>query len=323
MAIRNPYFKTTQGLPFELMFSNALTASGVTHSYDSASSSALAVGVSMIFKAEADNNGSVSLDTATTPIAAATRKNRLNLAYIDNIVGSVRNLKTSTGFDGASVKVTNKVYAAPTAQVARVTGTGTAVTSHTLVFKVIETTPGSIPLPTWDYTQSLAAGEAAAWTAIVGRINDKKEGEFFTATALSAGAVITSTDYRRTFKLAVVSNVSKANPDPSPVTYAYTVNTNPFQGNGTYEQVVDLFTEFNTRRGVMQYSNDGGLTNGSDYGTVSLPSFVTSSSTFDLVTFEVLDFEASPTPLHQQEYKKTIIVACTAGTGAALAALFA
>jgi hypothetical protein len=67
-----------------------------------------------------------------------------------------------------------------------------------------------------------------------------------------------------------------------------------------------------------QHRNKKTLHSNHHHGTVCLPSFVTTSSTFDLVEFEVLAFETSPTPLHHQEYRKTIIVACTADNSATL-----
>jgi hypothetical protein len=208
----------------------------------------------------------------------------------------------------SSYTATRIPYAAAVAQVSTAAFSGTPTAGKYYSVKVIETTPGYQPFPSWEYGVTIKTGESMA-TAL-GRIRDlindktnvvnKDTDSIVTATLSSTTLTITATTGGPTFRLAFSYDALN---DGSAVA-AYT--TNAFWGNGTYAQVAELEKEANVYKGVTtQYPMQGA--NPEDFGQPT--AFATSGVQYSTYIITGVATELSPTPVDQHQQPRNILLA--------------
>jgi len=176
--IKNRYYKTTVGVPFELAIGKTLGASAYTDVKDfMANAAALELGAFMIDTTNVNPKG-LAFNSA---VSAANLKKLIFFSTLE-VAGGAK-INNVTPLRGDTITAELILYAAPTFQKVNLSLTaGTINAQQELSFKVIETTPGDSPLPTWDYgAYFLTGSDAPGWTAIAAKINLAKDGEFFTA----------------------------------------------------------------------------------------------------------------------------------------------
>lgn len=176
--IKNRYYKTTVGVPFELAIGKTLGSSAYTDVADfMANGTALELAAFAIDATNVQPKG-IAFNSA---VSAANLKKLLFFSTLEAAGGA--KLNSVTPLKGDTITAELIAYSAPTLQKVNLSLTaGTINAQQELSFKVIETTPGDSPLPTWDYgAYFLTNSDAAAWAAIAAKINLAKEGEFFTA----------------------------------------------------------------------------------------------------------------------------------------------
>lgn len=323
--IKNRYFKTTVGVAFEFAVGdNLTTAGGVTAVTMKDVVASSAAGNVYVFRNTGGPTGPYQV-IINTALATAYRKQEIFFSYVtgQNAAGQWE-IKNTSPLIAESITATLIPYAAPTLQVADVTNAGVGVVSiqQELSFRIIETTPGQVPLPTWDYVERLTLGEAAAWTAIATKINLGKEEEFFTAVAAADGITITSTDATRHFILTAVILPTAADNTDTGVYYDYTVTTPAFAGSGTLTMVNEMYKENNVKRGVTHYYPEQGVT-ADEFGLpLTVPAMI-ATTTFDIVKIAGYKMLPSPTPLGVNQQKHYIFIAVPAGEGSKIVAIFA
>ena len=200
-------------------------------------------------------------------------------------------------------------YAAPVAQVATAAFTGTSVAGSYYSVKVIETTPGYQPFPMWEYGVTVKTGEslATALARIVVLINDKtnvinKDADSIvtaslTSTTITLTASIAGISFRLAFSPAAIADVA--------ATAAYT--TNPFYGNGTYDQVAELEFESDVYKGLGTQYPSQNQARPDDFGAPS--KFAAVGVTYSVYIITGTASQNSPTPVEVHFQPRTIIMA--------------
>ena len=319
MAIKNKFFKTTQGVPYELVVADSLlTAAGTTLNAFGIAGPLRRTGV---FVENKSSSNPVSLATNVV-IPVADRKKRLNFSYTVEQSGATFVMRNTTQLRADSITAELVAYAAPTLQVGDIlnAGVGTLSVQQRLVVKIIETTPMNRPMPSWDYDEALTLGQTAAFAKIIAKIALAGEDEWFTAAAVANGMRVTSTDASRTFKIVASIVPTKADPSETGVYYTYTEVTPAFIGSGTLAHIQALEIEDNIRRGVGHYYTPQGIT-ASEMGLPVAAAGAT--TTFDIVVISGYAQEVSPTPVENHLNKKYIFVCVPPGEGAKIVAMFA
>jgi hypothetical protein len=185
--IKNRYFKTTAGVPFELIIGASLASTAYTD-FPTFQTTATVLEIAAFSDGYAQT-GTVKPIGVQWNTAAPTniKKSPLFFSTLESRDSATKlRVDTSTSLNWATVNATLIPYAAPTFEVATIVRTGSTWSAlQELVFKIVETTPGSEPLPTWDYIYNPAGAEGTAWQTIANQINLGREEEFFTA-AVSA-----------------------------------------------------------------------------------------------------------------------------------------
>jgi hypothetical protein len=355
--IKNRYFKSLQGVPFELLIgksNGALTSQLGTSSkkwedyVENSGPNVSAVGDIIpirTYAAAGQTDGrymiatTVAWDTIGAAGSAPTNPRSTFIQFANCIQTSVGPAGAITALGkwnmttpllASSIQVTNfGAGTAGTYQVAKVLYTGTYVAGQTLRFKVIETTPGNQNLPVWDYEVTLTSATIATWvaaaaTAIQTQVARGLQGEWFavTATDTNTSLTVTSTDYNRTFKLASVIEDNKTTilTASAPVG-TYSVTTAPVLPWGTADHVNALIMEDAVRRGVGHYYPDQNAT-AAEFGTpdATMAALVTALNTSpaNLVLITGVKTEASPTPVEQHINNKHHIWVVTDSTEAAI-----
>lgn len=320
--IANRFFKTTVGVPFELVIGLAPKALATYATFPSFVTGAI-VGD---YQAFADDKTKFTKGlTFGTALTSAQKKQMISLSYAVERSNGAATVITPTPLLGGSISATNVPYAAPTLQDSTITlASGTVQLNQELVFKIVETTPLNQNLPSYSYTQKVTTTLANAITAIVAAINAGAEGEFFTAVAGATSIQIVSTDARRHFRLAMDITPTRAFPI-NDTNWDVTATTPAFAGSGTVEQVRQLELESNIKRGVTtQYPSEG--TAAFEYGEpVSMVDVLVAAgtTTFDVVVLTGVKTENSPTPIETHHNQAFLFVVVPAGQGAAVAATFA
>jgi hypothetical protein len=320
--IKNRFYKTTVGVPFELVIGKAAVTAVTNPTFATFVTSSI-VGDYQAFV----NDGTKIAKglTAGTALTAAQKKFPVSISYVTEKSGGVCTVVTPTPLLGETIKAVNTVYKAPALQDAKIVKlSGTVQLNQELVFKVIETTPLTNALPSYDYQSTIVVSQVASLAAIVAKINLAAEGEFFTAVAITDGIQIISTDAARHFRLAMNVIPTRAFPI-NDTNWGYTLTTAAFAGSGTVEQIRSLEFENDVKRGVTtQYPEAG--TAAADYGTpISALDLLIAggTTTFDVVTLTGLKTESAPGPIEQHQNKAYLFIVVPAGQGAAVAAIFA
>jgi len=160
MALKNRYFKSTQGVPYELAVSTTALSNVTADANASFTFSTIAAGSS--------NNGDFYLlrQNPTTGVVYAAKNDAADqifrtgtykswphqLAWCVN--STTKQFYLTSQFIPEKCDPIEEYAAAPAvAQISTLTSSviPTGVYQE-LYFKVIETTPGNIPLPSWEYT---------------------------------------------------------------------------------------------------------------------------------------------------------------------------
>lgn len=323
MSIANRYFKTTQGVPFELVVGKTLVNYATTRLFIEGAA-LYDISAFLVDRINAQPKGT----NWNTAISAANMKLPFFIGLAETLdpATSDMNMFKPTPMIASTIRAELVAYKAPANQVSKVVLTaGTISTLQTLSFKIIETTPGNQPLPTWSYDYPLTTSAAATFALIVTKINLRQEDEFFTAASVAGGIEITSLDPNRHFKLVATVLPTKADPADYGVVYTMTTSVAPTAGSGTLAQIQELQREANVRRGIGHYYTDE-VSFGVTPNQFGLPVDValgTASTTFDIVVLSGLKSEPSPTAigLHQQA-PHYVFVAVPAGEGSKIVALF-
>jgi len=320
MAIKNRWYKTTQGVAYEFAAGKQWADVLITTFQEFVDNGA-ALDIALFYV------DSIAAQPVRIPqgaaLPAAAENKPVFLAFVETVTATPEAIIVSTTpMIGKTINAELVAYKAPSFQVASLLkSAGTFVAGQELTFKVIETTPANQPLPVWEYTEIITT-EAATWTKIQDRINAANEGEFFTANDQATGIIITSTDSSRHFKLVAVVTPTKVAPDEQGVTFTYTVTTPASEGSGTLEQVLALQAEAQVRRGIGHFYPQAGTLPG-EFG---LPyDVVTAAATteWDIVVLTGLKQEASPTYIGIHQMKHYIFAAVPAGLGQDLVDVFA
>lgn len=219
----------------------------------------------------------------------------------------------------ADYKITRTAYAAAVAQVSTATFTGSPVAGKAYGIRIIETTPGNQPYPTWYYEYVAKTGDdvTAVATALKNAINsttspqNKDTDPIVTATNASGVLTITAKEGGPTFRIGFSSD---ALTDLSAAA-AYTGGSTALAswGSGTYDQVKELEKETNVYKGVTtQYPLQG--SNPEDWGQPT--AFAASGVQYSIYAIRGTANEASPTPV-ERHYQPHLIILAIPSNGAA------
>lgn len=325
MSIQNRFFRTTQGVPFELIVGKTLVDYATTKLFIEGAA-LLDISAFLVDRIAAQPKGTAW----NAAISAANKKLPFFIGMAETVdaASADMNMFSVTPMIAGTIRAELVAYKAPALQDSRITLTaGTISTLQTLTFKIVETTPGYQPLPTWTYDYPLTISASNAFSQIAAKINLGKEGEFFTAATVAGGIQIVSTDPNRHFKLVATVLPTKADPADYGVVYTMATTTAASAGSGTLAQVQNLEREYNVRRGITHYWTDKisfGVTPNSFGLPVDVAAAVGATPTFDIVILSGQKTEPSPTSIgtHYQE-PHYVYVAVPAGQGSKIVALFA
>jgi hypothetical protein len=323
--IKNRYYKTTPGVSYEFAVGQNLPVAGSATAVKMSDIVAASVPGNIYIMREAVDNAQPYAVIVNTALASAYKKQPIFVTYVTEDADGKPLMKNTISLVAETITAEVMPYTAPAAHQVRLENSGVGVVStlQELAFKVIETTPGNVPLPTWPFNESLSLGEDAAFARIAAKINLANDEEFFTAVAGSGSITITSNDATRHFKLVAVINPTKADNSDTGVSYISTVLTQAKAGNGTLDQVKELYYYANIKEGVSHFYPQQG-TNPAEFGLpMALTSIVGSTATFDIVRLTGYRTEYSPTPKGSHTQENHIFIAVPVGEGAKIAAIFA
>jgi hypothetical protein len=254
---------------------------------------------------DADLNTGITGVTSGSPAAVqpvSTSK------WLYAVVKRDGNLEFTNRFRLSDYKASRAAYAVGVAQISTAAFSGSLVAGSDYGVRVIETTPGNQPFPTWYYNVTPKSGETLAQLLqrIVDRINDasdivnKNTDPIVTATLGSTTITLTAKDKGVTFRLAF----SPAAISDLAAVAAY--GTAAFWGNGTYEQVAELEKYADVLKGVTT-NYPGAGTNPEDFGKPTV--FAASGVQYSIYYLVGTKTEFSPTPVDQHQFKHQIILA--------------
>ena len=272
-----------------------------------------------------DGTSSAKGLTFGTALTAPQKRFPIRVSYVTEKSGGACTVTSPTPLIGETIVASLSAYKAPSFQDAKIVRvTGTAQLGQELVFKLVETTPLTNLLPTYDYAARIITTFADALATLVASINKGSAEEFFTATAIADGIQVVSKDETRHFRLAMNVITNRTFP-VNDTNWQYTVTTPAYAGSGTVAQVKQLEVESNIKRGITTQYPGAGLSP-LDFGSpVSVIDIMvgTGITTFDVVTLVGSKRETSPTPLEHHSNKAYLFIVVPAGQGAAIVATFA
>lgn len=189
MAIKNRFFKTTQGVAFDFVLAKTMpSVANNTTSWQSIVNSAVPIGAMYALRVEmaaGANFGHTRVrqtsaaNTLRTAVVRADEPTRL--AWCTSAATNPAQFIETPEFTPGSISSIERIQTVAAAnQVGVLVSSGYATTKQELCIRVIETTPGKVPLPSWDYN-IYGGSEASQFDQIVTKINKKAEEEFFTA----------------------------------------------------------------------------------------------------------------------------------------------
>jgi hypothetical protein len=204
-------------------------------------------------------------------------------------------------------------YAAAVAQLSKATLAGTVVVGKEYGVKVIETTPGYQPFPSWSYTVVAKTGDTQTTlaAAIVALINDttnlinKDSDPIVTATNAAGVISLTAKDVNTTFRIAFTADAIADLAATATYTGAGTASS--FIGSGTPASIIELEKVGNILKGVT--TNIGSPTGAtpSDFGAPT--AFASTANQYSLYFFTGEKTETSPTPIEKHVTKHYVILA--------------
>lgn len=234
----------------------------------------------------------------------------------------------------SSVKVAQSLYAAATNQISTVTLAGAPVAGKEYGIKIIETTPGFQPFPTWLYTIIAVTGDTVTTVAnkLVAKINDLtnavNKGTDVIVTASNVAGVITLTASSAlgntipgaiTFKIGLTADtLNDIATVPGAIAYTGAGTQAAFQGSGTGQYVQELEKYGNIFKGVTTFLGNTNLgATGADFGQPT--AFASAALNYVLYQITVDATEVSRTPVERHFHKKTFILAVPTAGGPAVA----
>jgi len=327
MALKNRYFKSTQGVPYELAVATTTPAVSVTaeanasFTFTTIAGGSPAAGDFYLLR----QNPSTGVITAAKNSADAASGWRVNSTYKGwphqlawCVNATTKQFYLTSQFIPEKCDPMEKYsYAAAVAQISTLTSSVIPVGVYQeLYFKVIETTPGNIPLPSWEYTVLLTPTmtEDLAWAAITKKINygsytasagTPKDDEWFFASAgtngitITGNTVATASNVGRTFKLVCTLLPTKSDPIDYGVTFTTAYSTAASSGVGTLAMAEDLYTEALVRQGIGHFYTPAGTT-AAEFGVPgSLASIVgtLTGSGYNIYKISGIKAETSKTPM--------------------------
>jgi hypothetical protein len=326
MAIKNRFYKTTQGVPFE--FAAATTVPNVSVTADQHSSGLWTTIAAAAATPAAGDFYLLRQDPATGIVYAAKNNGNAQafrtgtykgyphqLAWCNN--STTKQWILSSQFIPEKCDVIEKyTYAVATAQVSTITSSVIPVGAvQELYVKIIETTPGNLPLPVWDYVQQLntTVTEQTAWTNIANKINygsysatsgTPKEDEWFTASAgtnsITITAAATSSNplgyQSRTFKIVATLLPTKSDQTDYGVTFTFSTGTAQSSGTGVAAQVEDMYAEALVRNGIGHFYNNAGVL-ATEMGIPSTLAAAVGTNTYHIYKISGIKTEVSKTPM--------------------------
>jgi hypothetical protein len=203
-------------------------------------------------------------------------------------------------------------YAAPVLQASKAVFSGSAVAGKELGVKILETTPGNQPFPTWYYSVVIKTGEslATALGRLVAIVNDnanvinKDTDPIVTAALSSTTITFTAKTAGVTFRIAFSSDALELFGAAAEYTGSGTAAAS--YGNGTFEQVKELEQVSDVLKGVTtQYPLQGA--NPEDFGKPSV--FAQAGTQYAIFYLAGEKGEYSPTPVEKHIEKHQIILA--------------
>lgn len=198
--IKNRFYKTTQGFPFELLVAKTAPDGINNQTVEAFVAGATVLDVAAFVMDKA--TGKPQRKVLGTGLSTADKAKQIFFAVEDK----ANSIISTTPIPASGVTAEKIAYKAPTNQVSVLSNVaGTISTTQELAFKVIETTPGTNKLPIWDYNLILTGGAAAAYQKLATWINSAKDEEFFTA---SVNAITNPTFANATFSSGAVAGIA-------------------------------------------------------------------------------------------------------------------
>lgn len=242
-----------------------------------------------------------------------------NAAIADNVeffwaVKRDGNIQKSSPITINSVKQTKIAYVAPVKQVTTLTQTGTATAGDVYAIRIMETTPGNQPFPTWYYEVTVRTGEtlAQAITRLVALVNDTASVANKDRDLIVTAAVVTTDDITLTAQNFGVSFRVQAIFTSTTAFNSITYTTAMKLGSGFADQVRQLQEHGDVYRGVTtMYPNQGA--NPADFGKPT--DWILDTDTYTIYTFTGIRSEKSRTP-HNVWQKEHNIILCIPITSA-------
>lgn len=346
---KNKYFKTTNGVPFELAMGLKPTQTitdQATINFKNFTAVINELYPVRIVPGSAERYipmHATSAWNAGANCPANTSGHQIVFASckLGGAVGTADYQNVTTPLLASSIRILKtQAAAAAVAQVSTLVLGGTFATGQIAYLKIIETTPGHQNLPSWEYEIPLTTGttSANAVTDIAARLSalgiasstvmsTTKADEWVYVTGASSTLTFTAAAgaVGRSFKVSFTMIPTKAAPTETSWTSAFTVTTKATWGYGTADHITNLIQEDAIRRSVGHYypsQNATAVEFGTpDAGWTAIQAAV-AGATPTLVTLSGVRSEVSPTPVEQHTERVTIHIYCSAAMATSLNVMF-
>jgi hypothetical protein len=255
MNVRNRVWKSTIGIPAEIVIAQTLDVARADYFAFVASAAGGAVGVFWDDKAQL----AVADGDAALP-ANANRKIFYGYKTADGLP------MRTTGIPVRNLKIDSVAYNAGRAEIWTVAYTGTISVGQIIQLVISDTTSTEVPYPRWEYAAVVSSTITAAVADLAAQINAEKNEPRFTATASTGTLTITAADpqgnpvgkyaFQTTLKPSSYIEVTAAQPtDASIITFARTQTA--IAPIGTYADVKEFENYFLVMAGSPLYTADG------------------------------------------------------------------
>lgn len=253
MNVRNRVWKSTIGVPAEIVIAQTLDVAQADYPTFVASAASGAMGV---FWDDADQLA-VADGAAALP-ANATRKIFYGYKTADGLP-----MRTS-GLPVANLKIDTIAYNAGRAQISTVTVGGTVSVGQIIHVTIADTTSTEAPYPRYHYQEPVATTVAAALTNLAAKINAEKNTPIVTASAATTVLTLTAADpqgspvgkyaFNTSFQPYASIETTAAQPtDASAIVIAKTQT--PIAPIGTYADVKEFESYFLVMAGSPLYTD--------------------------------------------------------------------
>jgi hypothetical protein len=253
--IRNRVFKSTLGVPAEIVIAQTVDFAKADYPTFVASAAAGALGVFWDDKPQ--------LAVAAGDAALPANQNRKIFYGWKQADGSAFR---TTGYPVNRLEIKTVAYAAGQAQVWTVTVGGTVAIGQIINLLIADTTSTETPFPRWEYYSTVTTTVAAALTDLANQINAETNEPRCTASATGTTLTITAADptgnpvgkyaFSTTLKPSASITTTQAQPvDASAIVITKTVNN--ILPVGTTADVTEFEKYFWVTMGIPLYTADG------------------------------------------------------------------